>query len=116
MTDWKRTLTRLVPAVPVALVLGSMLFSHSCANTSQAPTGGVKDTIPPRIVSLSPEQMSVGVPAQGTKLVFTFDEYVTIKTASNIVLSPPQARPPKSRIRGKSVEVTFDEDLLPDMT
>lgn len=116
MTDWKRTLTRLVPAVPVALVLGSMLFSHSCANTSQAPTGGVKDTIPPRIVSLSPEQMSVGVPAQGTKLVFTFDEYVTIKSSSNIVLSPPQARPPKSRIRGKSVEVTFDEDLLPDMT
>jgi hypothetical protein len=116
MTDWKRTLSRLVPAVPVALVLGSMLFSHSCANTSQAPTGGLKDTIPPRIVALSPDQMSVGVPAQGTRLVFTFDEYVTIKSASNIVLSPPQARPPKSRLRGKSVEITFEEDLLPDMT
>ena len=116
MTDWKRILTRLVPALPVALVLGSMLFSHACANTSQAPTGGKKDTIPPRIVAFSPEHMSVNVPTTETKLVFTFDEYVTIKKASNIVLSPPQAVAPKSRIRGKSVEVTFEEDLLPDMT
>ena len=116
MTDWKRTLTRLVPALPVALVLGSMLFSHSCANTTQAPTGGKKDTIPPRIVAFSPANMSVNVPVKETKLVFTFDEFVTIKKASNIVLSPPQATPPKSKVRGKSVEVTFGEDLLPDMT
>ena len=116
MTDWKKILPRLVPALPVALVLGSMLFSHGCANTTQAPTGGAKDTIPPRIVSLSPENLSVNVPLKETRLVFTFDEYVTIKKASNIILSPPQAVPPKSRVRGKSVEVTFEEDLLPDMT
>ena len=116
MTDWKRSLTRLVPALPVALVLGSMLFSHACANTTQAPTRGKKDTIPPRIVSFSPANMSVNVPVKETKLVFTFNEYVTIKKASNIVLSPPQATPPKSKVHGKSVEVTFGEDLLPDMT
>jgi len=112
----KRLLSRLIPAVPVALVLGSMIFSHSCANTTQAPTGGKKDTIPPRIVAFSPQHMSVNVPVHETKLVFTFDEYVTIKQASNIVLSPPQKAAPKSRLRGKSVEVTFEEDLLPDMT
>ena len=116
MTDWKKILPRLVPALPVALVLGSMLFSHGCANTTQAPTGGAKDTIPPRIVAFSPENMSVNVPVKETRLVFTFDEYVTIKKASNIVLSPPQSVVPKSRVRGKSVEVTFEEDLLPDMT
>ena len=116
MTNWKRILSRLVPAVPVALVLGSMVFSHSCANTTQAPTGGAKDTIPPRIVSFSPKHMSVNVPTHDTKLVFTFDEYVVLKNAANIVLSPPQARAPKSRLRGKSVEVTFEEDLQPDMT
>lgn len=112
----KKILTRLVPAVPVALVLGSMMFSHSCANTSQAPTGGDKDTIPPRIVGFAPKHMSTGVPVHGTTLTFTFNEYVTIKKATNIILSPPQARPPKSRLKGKSVVVTFEEDLLPDMT
>ena len=112
----KRILTRFFPAVPVAIVLGSMMFSHSCANTTQAPTGGVKDSIPPRIVKFSPAHMSVNVPTHGTTLTFTFDEYVTIKKASNIVLSPPQLRPPKSRLKGKSLVVTFEEDLLPDMT
>ena len=112
----KKILTRFFPAVPVAIVLGSMMFSHSCANTTQAPTGGVKDSIPPRIVKFSPAHMSVNVPTHGTTLTFTFDEYVTIKKASNIVLSPPQLRPPKSRLKGKSLVVTFEEDLLPDMT
>ena len=112
----KKILTRFFPAIPVAIVLGSMLFSHSCANTTQAPTGGVKDTIPPVIVKFSPDNKSVNVPTHGTTLTFTFDEYVTIKKASNIVLSPPQARPPKSKLKGKSVVVTFEEDLLPDMT
>ena len=116
MTNRKRILSRLVPGIPVALVLGSMLFSHSCANTTQAPTGGAKDTIPPRIVAFSPAHMSVNVPTHDTKLVFTFDEYVVLKNPANIVLSPPQARPPKSKLRGKSVEITFEEDLLPDMT
>ncbi len=116
MMNYKRFLTRLIPAVPVALVLGSMVFSHSCANTTQAPTGGAKDTIPPTIVAFSPEHMSVNVPVHGTTFTFTFNEYVTVKKASNIVLSPPQTRPPKTRLRGKSVEVSFEEDLLPDMT
>lgn len=112
----KKIISRFFPVIPVAIVLGSMMFSHSCANTTQAPTGGAKDTIPPRIVGFSPEHMSVNVPTHGTTLTFTFNEYVTIKSASNIVLSPPQMRPPKSRLRGKSVIVTFEEDLLPDMT
>ena len=112
----KKILARLIPAVPVVLVLGSMMFSHSCANTTQAPTGGDKDTIPPRIVGFSPEHMSRNVPVHGAELTFTFNEFVKVKNAANIILSPPQARPPKSRIRGKSVIVTFEEDLLPDRT
>lgn len=112
----KKILSRFFPAIPVAFVLGSVMFSHSCANTTQAPTGGDKDTIPPRIVGFAPRNGSTNVPTHGTTLTFTFDEYVTIKKANNIVLSPPQARPPKSRLKGKSVVVTFEEDLQPDMT
>ena len=107
----KRLIKRYFPAIPVALVLGSMIFSHSCANTTQAPSGGDKDTIPPVIVGTSPANMATNVPVHGAQLVFTFDEYVKVKTASNIFLSPPQARYPKSRIKGKSVVVTFEEDL-----
>lgn len=107
----KNILKRYFPAIPVALVLGSMMFSHSCANTTQAPTGGDKDTIPPVIVALSPKMMSTNVPTEGVDFVFTFNEYVTVKTPANIVLSPPQAKAPKSRVHGKSVIVTFEEPL-----
>lgn len=107
----KNILKRYFPAIPVALVLGSMMFSYSCANTTQAPTGGDKDTIPPVIVALSPKMMSTNVPTEGVDFVFTFNEYVTVKTPANIVLSPPQAKAPKSRVHGKSVIVTFEEPL-----
>lgn len=102
---------RFIPAIPVSAVLLSLIFSHSCANTTQAPTGGDKDTIPPVIVKLYPAPMSTGVPVKGMTFEFTFNEYVKIKTPANIVLSPPQAKPPKSRVRGKSVLVSFEEPL-----
>ncbi len=102
---------RIIPAIPVSAVLLPLVFSHSCANTTQAPTGGAKDTIPPVIVKLYPGPMSTGVPVKGMTFAFTFDEYVKIKTPGNIVLSPPQAKPPKSRVKGKTVLVSFEEPL-----
>lgn len=107
----KRIFSRFFPLIVSGFILASMIFSHSCANTTQAPTGGAKDTIPPVVVHVSPQNYSANMPREGAEIVFTFDEYVTIKTAQNIYLSPPQARPPKSKLRGKSVIVTFDEKL-----
>ena len=90
-----RFFDKYLAIIPVAFILISTLFSHSCANTTQAPSGGVKDTIPPVIVKVSPAYYSTNVPLSGVELVFTFNEYVTVKTASNIFLSPPQSKPPK---------------------
>ena len=112
----KRFLSRYFPLLPVSIVLLSTMFSHSCANTTQAPTGGLKDTIPPVIVKVSPKPGSTNVPLSGTQVVFTFNEYVTVKDPKNIYLSPPQAKAPKYKIKGKSLVVYFEEDLLPDMT
>ena len=106
-----RSYSKLIPGIPVTVILASMIFSHSCANTTQAPSGGAKDTIPPVIVRTVPENMSTNIPREGSEFVFTFDEYVTIKDAKNIFLSPPLKRQPKSRIKGKSLIVTFDEKL-----
>lgn len=92
------------------------LFFPSCANTTQAPSGGKKDTIPPLIIDIKPLPGAVGVPTEGATFVFTFDEYVTIKTPANIFLSPPQQRQPKSRIRGHSLIVSFEEPLRPRTT
>jgi len=111
-----KSASMLIPAIPVAFVLISTILSPSCANTTQAPTGGVKDTIPPVIVSIKPEQMSTMIPLNGAQLVFTFNEYVVLKNPKSIYLSPPQNRAPKSKIKGRSVVVSFEEDLLPNTT
>lgn len=112
----KRFLSRFIPFVPVAALLVLSVFQPSCANTTQAPTGGLKDTIPPVVRRVVPHPGAVSVPVHGTKVVFTFDEYVTVKEPKGIFLSPPQKKSPKFKIKGKSVVVYFEEDLLPNTT
>ena len=109
-------LKSLLPLIPAALVIGAMMFPSGCANTTSAPSGGPKDTIPPVIVKLSPLPGAVKVPVHNASVRFTFNEYVKIKDANGIYLSPPQEKKPKAVIRGKSVVVTFEEDLLPNTT
>ncbi len=107
---------RFLPLLIIVCGILAPLFAPSCANTTQAPSGGKKDTIPPLIIDIKPLPGAVGVPLTGASFVFTFNEYVTIKTPGNIFLSPPQPRPPKARLRGKSLVVSFEEPLDPDMT
>ena len=99
------------PAVPLALVLGPVLFSHSCANTTTPPSGGPKDTIPPVLVELYPYPGAKNVPVHKTQLMFKFDEFVTVKDQQSIFLSPPMEKRPKFRLKGKAVIVSFENDL-----
>ena len=84
---------------------------HSCANTTQAPTGGDKDTIPPFIIGINPLPGAVNVPVEGTKIVFRFDEYINIKNQKNIFLSPPLEKAPKAKIKDKFLIVSFESPL-----
>ena len=104
-------LKSLLPLIPATLVLASLMFPSGCANTTQAPTGGPKDTIPPTLVKVSPFPGTTSVPSSKTKLVFTFNEYVKIKDANSVFLSPPLEKKPKAAISGKSLVVTFESDL-----
>ena len=106
-----RLLDILIPAVPVAMIIGTMMFSPSCANTTTPPSGGPKDTIPPVITELYPVPGAVGVPVEKTQLKMTFNEYVVVKDAKSLYLSPPMEKAPKYKIKGKSVIVYFEEPL-----
>ena len=104
-------LRKFIPLIPVALILGSLMFPWGCANTTTPPSGGDKDTIPPEMTKISPMPGTVNVNPHRTKLVFTFNEYVKIKDANGIFLSPPLEKKPKAVIKGKSVVVSFESDL-----
>ena len=107
----KKLTSYLIPAVPVAVILISMIFSHSCANTTTPPSGGAKDTIPPVITEIYPALGQVNVPVSKTKLVLEFNEYVTVKDGKSIFLSPPLEKAPKYKLKGKGVVITFENDL-----
>ena len=106
-----KRLINIIPALPVALILIAVMFQNSCANTTQAPSGGKKDTIPPVIVNISPLPGTVNVPVHKTTVKFTFNEYVTVKESKNIYLSPPLPKAPKHKLKGKSLVVSFESDL-----
>ena len=107
----KRLLNILIPGIPVAMILGAMIFSHSCANTTTPPSGGPKDTIPPVITELFPMPGQINVPRHKTELKLTFNEYVTVKDPKSLFLSPPLEKAPKFKLKGKSVIVYFEDDL-----
>lgn len=107
----KRIISDFWPVVPVAVILGSMIFSHSCANTTTPPSGGPKDTIPPVITEIFPALGQVNVPTHKTSLELKFNEYVVVKDAKSLFLSPPQEKAPKYKLKGKSVIVYFENDL-----
>ena len=104
-------LKKYFPAIPVIIILASMIFSHSCANTTTPPSGGPKDTIPPVVTMVSPEIGAVNVPTHGTKLEIKFNEYVVVKDPKSLFLSPPLEKSPKHKIKGKGVVITFENDL-----
>ena len=108
----KQFLSKFFPVIPVVIILGSMMFSHSCANTTTPPSGGPKDTIPPIITKLYPLPGATNVPVLKTKLELEFNEYVVVKDPKSLFLSPPLKKSPKHKIKGKSVIVYFEDDTL----
>ena len=106
-----KRLSKYIPLIPAALVLGAMMFPSGCANTTTPPSGGAKDTIPPVLVKTYPLPGTVNVPTHKTQVKFTFDEYVVVKDPNNIFLSPPLEKKPKYRMSGKTLVVWFESDL-----
>ena len=107
----KRFIKHILPFIPVAFIIGSTMFSHSCANTQTPPTGGPKDTIPPVIEEIYPVIGQTNIPVHKTQLKIKFNEYVQVKDPKSLFLSPPLEKAPKFKMKGKSVIVYFENDL-----
>lgn len=96
-------------------LLVSMLIVVACANRGVGPQGGPKDETPPVILKELPENGSVNY--KDKVITLQFDEYVQLNDVANqVLISPPQQRPPLVKAVGKKVTVTFDEDLRDSTT
>jgi len=105
-----------VTAILLALFTACCLFSHSCANTTTPPGGGPKDTLPPVLLKVTPDAGTMGFPLTGGKVTLLYNEYTVVKTATDILLSPPTKKRPMAKVKGKNIVVTLQDTLRADQT
>jgi uncharacterized protein (DUF2141 family) len=79
------------------------------------PSGGPKDTTPPKVVSEKPENGSTNFNSKTIKI--TFDEYVTLNNPNeNVIFSPPMDERVDYSTKGKSVVIKFNDTLKSNTT
>ena len=97
----------------IAIIISMGLYT-SCANQGM-PTGGPKDSIPPILIETSPAYRALNF--TGKEVSLTFNEYIISDAVSEqLVVSPPLTKRPTIRTKSKSLIVTFNEELKPEMT
>jgi hypothetical protein len=99
--------------VATLLVLPAFLL-FDCANPV-SPTGGAKDEEPPLVLSSTPPNNVVFF--DKSRISINFNEYVKLKNPNQqILISPPFAKNPEYKLRGKTLVIDLDEELLPNTT
>jgi hypothetical protein len=90
-----------------------IIFTGACAKIS-APTGGPRDRQPPVVLKSVPENGATNF--HGKSVSVTFDEYVVLDNINEkFMVSPPMKKKPNVFIKGKSVNVEY-QDKLKDST
>lgn len=92
-----------------------LLFAiYQCAHPVM-PSGGPKDTKPPGVVKSDPPNGSAHFSVK--KFTVTFDEFIQLDNIiQKVLISPPMKKLPVFRLKGKSLQVKFMEDLKPNTT
>ena len=86
----------------------------ACAKIS-TPSGGPRDRTPPVVVKSVPVNGAKNF--QGNKIEIVFNEYVVLDNINEkFMVSPPMKKKPRVFIKGKGVEVEFDEKLKDSTT
>jgi uncharacterized protein (DUF2141 family) len=91
------------------VVFFAITVFYGCASIQQ-PQGGPRDTTPPKILKMLPENKTVNFKAE--KVVIEFDEYYRIDNEfKEFSVSPEMPRPPVLKKKGKKLEITFPDSL-----
>ena len=100
----------------VALLFASALMSR-CASM-MTPTGGPRDTLPPVILNMTPDNFSVNRPTvHHEKIYIEFDEFVQLKDQQKEFFTSPQMKKkPLVSMRGKGIVVQLRDTLEANTT
>jgi len=96
------------------LALLAAVVLYSCANV-MAPTGGPKDEAPPEVIRMEPANYSPNF--AGNEVRVFFNEFVQVTNINQkLLVSPPMETQPDVRIRGRSIIISWAENLRDSTT
>lgn len=109
---------RIHSVIPyLQIVLAGIIVSFitsSCANIVP-PSGGDRDSLPPRLVIANPKDSATNVKVKNITL--TFDEFVELDNASeNIIYSPVPKNSPLVDYKLRNVTIKYRDSLEPNTT
>lgn len=107
-----RSAVHIIGFTTIALIL--LVTGIGCANIIP-PTGGPKDSLPPRLISATPPDSARNV--RPSRITLTFDEYVNqIQNTENIIISPTVNTLPTIESRLRNVTIKFRDTLESNTT
>ena len=90
------------------------ILGSGCAQIA-APTGGVRDTIPPVLLNANPPNHTLNF--KGNRITLTYDEYVQLqKLQENLLVSPTPKITPNVESKLRTVTVRIRDTLEPNTT
>ena len=90
------------------------ILGSSCAQIG-APTGGPRDTIPPKLLNANP--LNGAINFKGNRITLTYDEYVQIlKLQDNLLINPTPKIIPNVDSKLKTVSIKIRDTLQPNTT
>jgi uncharacterized protein (DUF2141 family) len=115
----KSSSERLKSTLKMRLLILSMFImliglSIQCASIQQ-PTGGPKDSIPPKILQESPTNFSKNFTEK--KIIITFDEYIKLANQQKeFSITPDMGSNPQFKVKKKNLEITLPDSLEKNTT
>ncbi len=107
--------THIVFTLFIVSILYALAVTNVGCGQIGMPTGGPRDSIPPRLTNASPKPNSINV--SSNKITLTFDEYVELKEAqTNVLISPLPKISPSVDFKLKTVTIKLKDTLQPNTT
>ncbi len=96
------------------ILLSYVLLLNSCA-IQVPPGGGLKDVLPPKLLSTEPQNYSTNF--RGKDIRFDFDEYIyTPDLSEQLIVSPLLKYTPETKVKKKSLLIHLQDTLLENTT
>lgn len=89
------------------------LLYVACASPG-VPSGGEKDEVPPRIIGTVPPNYATNFDSK--RISISFNEFVKLDASQKVIISPPQKKKPKIRLKERKIVVDLRDSLRENTT